>query len=134
MHVTLLFLVLTSGADRSVIDPLIFLGSRGRKRGIPDQLMNKDNRAKKISPSLLPQTSIAVQMYRNDGGSISEPTIFGVDPLASDVRKQSIRLQAFLSSYSFEKLFYEVSNDYGHNFKKALKFFIDITYRLSVTT
>lgn len=96
--------------------------------------MNKDNRAKKVAPSLLPQTSIAVQMYTNNGGSLSEPTIFGVDPLASDYRKQSLRLQSFSSSYSFEKIFYEVSNGSGITFTKALKYFIDITYRLSVAT
>ncbi len=68
------------------------IGRRNRKRGIPDQLMYKDNRAKMIQPSLLPQTSEAEWMYISSGGSLSEPAIFGMDPLAFDDRKQDIGL------------------------------------------
>ncbi len=76
----------------------------------------------------------AVEMYRSDGGSLSEPTLFGVDPLASDLRKQNIREQSFLKSYSFENLFYKVSNGHGEPFQQALKYYINITRRLFLSS
>ena len=93
--------------------------------------MNKDYRARKIQPNMLPQTRDAIQMYP---GSLSEPAIFGLDPLGSKQAKQDMRLAAFTSSYSFENLFYEVANGNGTTFTRALIFFIDITYRLSVSS
>ena len=95
--------------------------------------MNKDNRAKKISSNLLPQTSEAVQMYTSAGGSLSEPARFGVDPLAADFRKQQIRFRSFTDLYSFENLFSQVSNGNSLLFKQALKYLIDITNRLSLS-
>ena len=107
------------------------LGARGKKRGIPDQLMAKNNRAMKINCQVLPRTPEAVEMYTREGGSLSEPATFGVDPLVSDARKQALRLQSFTSSYSFESLFYEVSNNNGEPFVKAFKHLVNITSRLS---
>ena len=100
------------------------------KRGVPNRLMNIDNRAKKIDPTLLPSTEEAVELYP---GTISEPCGFGTDPLESSSSKRSIRLEAFCSRYSFETLFSEVSNGCGTSFSKALLFLIDTSYRLSST-
>ena len=100
------------------------------KRGIPNKLMILDNRTRKIDSTLLPSASEAVQRYP---GNISQPCIYGVDPLASDVSKQSIRYESFCARYSFQLLFSEVSNGCGASFAQALLFFIDITYRLSMS-
>ncbi len=98
------------------------------KRGIPNRLMNLDNRTRKIDPALLPSASEAVERYP---GKISEPCGYGVDPLESNVSKQSIRYESFCAHYSFQLLFSEVSNGCGTSFAQALLFLIDITYRLS---
>lgn len=100
------------------------------KRGIPNRLMDFDNRAKKIDPALLPSAPEAVAYYP---GNISEPCGYGVDPLESDTSKQSIRYESFCAVYSFQLLFSEVSNGYGTTFAQALLFLIDVTYRLSMT-
>ena len=107
-----------------------FLGGRkrGMKRVVPNRLMNLDNRAKRIDPTLLPTTEEAVQLYP---GTISEPCSFGTDPLEFSASKKNIRSEAFYSRFSFETLFGEVSNGCGASFTKALLFLIDTTYRLS---
>ena len=98
------------------------------KRGVPNRLMNLDNRAKRVDPTLLPSVEQAVQMYP---GAISEPCSFGVDPLETNISKKTIRLESFCSRYSFQTLFSEVSNGCGSSFASALLFLIDTTYRLS---
>ena len=95
--------------------------------------MNSDNRVRRIQPSLLPHMQEAIDLYTSNGGSLSDPKIFGEDPLASNSSKKQIRLAAFTAKYSFDDIFHEVSNGNGTTFKSALKYFIDITYRLSVT-
>jgi len=100
------------------------------KRGVPNRLMNLDNRAKRIDPVLLPTTEEAVELYP---GTISEPCRFGVDPLESSISRKNVRWESFCSRYSFQTLFSEVSNGCCSSFASALLFFIDITYRLSST-
>lgn len=100
---------------------------RGMKRGIPNVLMNEDNRARRIDARLLPSTAVAVQQYTANGGTISSPCSFGTDPLI-DPNKKSIRDQAFYSRYSVKLIF---CNGCDSSYKSALKFLIDTTYRLS---
>ncbi len=107
---------------------------RAMKRGIPNVIMNLDNRAKKINPQLLPSARSAVQRYQSQGGVISKPCSFGRDPLESNDVKQGIRYETFCSHYSFMSLFCEVSNGSETTFKDALKFVIDVTYRLAHST
>ena len=101
------------------------------RRGVPNTLMNVDNRVKKIDLSLLPTTEEAVESYTSNGGRISEPCVFGVDPLLSNDEFKEIRDNAFFSKFSFQTLFCEVVNGCEDSFCNALLFLIDITYRLS---
>lgn len=101
------------------------------KRGIPNVVMNLDNRAKKINPELLPSVEEAVEQY---DGVISQPCSFGTDPLQQCTAKKTIRYDTFCSKYSFKILFCEVSNGCGSTFICALKFLIDITYRLAYSS
>lgn len=101
------------------------------KRGIPDVVMNLDNRVKKINSQFLPTARSAIERYCSQGGMISDPCSFGRDPLESDDIKKGIRYETFCSHYSFVSLFCDVSNGSGHSFRNALKFIIDITYRLA---
>ena len=50
-------------------------------RGIPDILMMRNNKAQKINMSLLPSPELAVQMYTNAGGNLTES--FGNDPIST---------------------------------------------------
>ena len=104
---------------------------RAMRRGIPDVLMRRDNRARRIDPRLLPSTSEAVRQYRMGGGTISMPCCFGTDPLETDMIKKEIRYQSFTSRYSFKLLFCDVANSCGSSFRCAMKFLIDVTYRLA---
>ena len=72
--------------------------------------MTQDNRAVKISRSLLPETSAAVQMYHLNGGSLSPPGIFGVDPLALDSEKAKIRHEVFVSTFPFDHIIIHFSS------------------------
>ena len=101
------------------------------RRGIPDVLMSSDNRVKKIDSWLLPSTRSAVEQYSAHGGTISEPCSFGRDPLESSNMKKSIRHETFCSRFSFKSLFCDASNGCGSSFRNALKFLIDVTYRLA---
>ena len=115
------------------ISPVYNIGGRKRamRRGIPDVLMSLDNRVKKIDSRLLPSTRSAVEQYSAHGGTISELCSFGRDPLESSNMKKSIRHETFCSRFSFKSLFYDASNGCGSSFRNALKFLIDVTYRLA---
>ena len=91
------------------------------RRGIPDVLMSLDNRVKVIDSRLLPSTRSAVEQYSS----------FGRDPLESSNMKKSIRHETFCSQFSFKSLFCDASNGCGSSFRNALKFLIDVTYRLA---
>lgn len=104
---------------------------RGMRRGIPNALMELDNRARKIYPQLLPSTTTAIQQYSLNGGTISDPCCFGIDPLQSSNAKTIIRREAFDSRYSFTSIFSDISNGCGSSFRSALMFLIDVTFRLA---
>lgn len=101
------------------------------KRGIPNAVMGLDNRCKKVNPNLLPSTEEAIQQY---DGVISQPCSFGIDPLQQYTAKKTIRYDSFCSKYSFKMLFCEVSNGCDSTFISALKYLIDITYRLAYSS
>ena len=129
IHVCVFFVVYTI----VIVISLLCSGKKnGMPRGVPNVLMNKDNRAKKVHPGVLPSPDAAVQQYSASGGRISDPLTFGVDPLSGDPAKIAIRKQAFLSKYpSFETIFDGVCNGVFEPFRSALLFLVDITYRLS---
>ena len=102
------------------------------KRGVPDVLMNRDNRTKKINLRLLPSTDDAVQQYcASTGGTISESLSFGTDPLEGDPIKSMIRYDTFCARFSFQSIFCEASNGCSSSFRGALNLLIDVSYRLA---
>lgn len=101
------------------------------KRGVPNTLMNQDNRTKRIDLRLLPSVQEAVSRYTSAGGCLAGPCQFGTDPLELCPMKKGIRFQSFCSKFNFKALFCDVSNDCGSSFSNAFKYFADITYRLS---
>ena len=103
---------------------------RGIPRGVPNRLMQQDNRARAITPSLLPLTDQAVQLYESSGGRLSDPTPFGSDPLHGD--RQEMRDRAFHQRYPlFDSIFHQLVNGDNLAFKQGLLFLIDLNRRLS---
>ena len=110
----------------------IHVGHReGSPRGIPNDLHRQDNRAKQIEPALLPTSSSAVTSYESGGGHITAPRPHGLDPLADDGVKQSMREQAFFRKFSFESIFDSIANGNGAPFEDAFMFYVDVSYRMS---
>ena len=104
---------------------------------IPNRIMasHLDRLPKLNQLSLLPDTMAAVAMYNQEGGNISDGAQFGYDPLDGDANKTSIRNQAFNGRYpSFEHIFHQLVNSNSTPFKEALKFYLDVTFRLSKST
>ena len=95
--------------------------------------MTQDNRAVKLLHSSLPDTLRAKLMYFSNGGFLSSPKIFGCDPLASNVCKSKIRCEAFMSSFSVDRIFNDAVNGDGRSFREAFKFFVDATHRLMMS-
>ena len=94
---------------------LAALRKHGMRRGIPNRLMNVDNRARRIDSSLMPTVEEAVNQYQLTGGRISEPCSFGTDPLEFNNILKEIRYKAFISKFSFQNLFCHVSNGCGES-------------------
>ena len=100
---------------------------------IPDVVMWRDNRVQRVVGTI-PSPAEAVCLYQEEGGQISDGASFGEDPLYSDVNKFTIRQQSFSTSYpSFDAIFHQLVNSDASLFTNGLKFYIDITYRLSRT-
>ena len=98
---------------------------------VPNAVMARDNRVQRITVSL-PTPTEAISMYHRAGGRISDGAPFGEDPLQGDSNKCTIRQQAFTDTFpSFEPIFHRLVNSDPSYFRRALKFYIDITYRLS---
>lgn len=92
--------------------------------------MRRNSRVQRITFNL-PAAMEAVSMYHRDGGRVSS---FGEDPLQGDINKCATRQQAFTEFCpSFQPVFHALVNSDPSQFSGALKFYIDITYRLSKT-
>ena len=107
------------------------LGRKGTARGIPNILMDRDNRARQIPATLLPDPQQAVQMYRDSGGSLTDPASYGDDPLAENDNKKQIRERCFGERFSLETVFHKLVNGDSSPFREAILFYIDVTRRLS---
>lgn len=99
--------------------------------GIPNTLQLQDDRTKKINSTLVPTPAQAVATYESNGGNITSPRPYGIDPLAEDHEKRQTRDQAFTQKFAFENIFDSVVNGNGEPFQAAFLFYSDVSYRLS---
>ena len=84
------------------------------------------------SDDILPTQEEAITMYESDGGNISQPEVFGFDPLLGQIDKQKARLYNFNSKFSnLEVIFYTLVNGDNHLFEEALLSFINLTLNMS---
>ena len=111
----------------------------GRRRGglpshIPNVAMSRQNKIASVNLHLVPSSNDALLLYRQDGGSITEVSTFGRDPIMDSDEKKAIRLHVFNERFpSFDLIFFETVNLRPTIFRDALLFYIDITYRLSAS-
>ena len=111
----------------------------GRRRGgmhshVPNEVMRTNNRIARVDMRHIPSPQHAVRMYHEEGGRISDKTYFGDDPICADLTKCSIRSQAFSERFpSFHIIFQQLVNGNSSLLKKAVLFYIDLTYRLSMS-
>jgi len=103
-------------------------------RGIPDVLMMRNNKAQRIDTSALPSPDLAVQMYANAGGRLTDPDLFGNDPISTCPNKVDIRKRTFLEKFpSISDMFHELVNGDSSKFRKGLLYYIDVTKRLAAS-
>ena len=74
----------------------IWIDRKGRlPRGVPNQLMASNNRTSRISANILPSLEEAVFEYCQNGGRLTDPHTFGLDPLCHYPEKAEIREATF---------------------------------------
>ena len=94
--------------------------------------MFRDNRVVPVDHQQLPTPSEAVNMYRENGGTITEEYEFGVDPLKDHPEKVLMRRDVFSQRFQFNTIFHSAVNGNESVFIQALLFYIDVTHRLSL--
>lgn len=101
-------------------------------RGIPNVLQHERPGTIATINVQLPSTRDAVDMYRQQGGILTDPSEFGTDPLENDTQKIDQREQEFHNNaMSFEDIFSNVISDNDVPFREAILLYIDITVHLS---
>ena len=94
--------------------------------------MGRNNHTKPINQGILPNPIDAVQLYQQQGGYLRDPYQAGTDPLDGDAYRLGVRHEAFVEKYpSFQDIFSRLVNNDSTVFQKALKFYIDITFRIA---
>lgn len=110
---------------------LCLTGKRGHERGIPNELMKRENHALSIELQLLLQTSDAVEQFESHGGTLTTFSEFGHDPLSerSDLIQQ--RETKFHEHYTdFGQFFYSSVNGDNSIFRQGLLYFIETSTQL----
>ena len=94
--------------------------------------MIRNNQAKPVDTSLIPNADDAVQMYESYGGHITLFSDFGKDPLSKRRDLSSLREERFFDQYPrFGDIFHTVVNDNRTLFHDALLSFIDISFQIA---
>ena len=93
--------------------------------------MLQDNRTKIVNPSTFPAPTVAATNYWNNGGRLTDPEPFGIDPISEE--NAEIRRKAFEEKFpSTDVVFNELVNGRPQMFQEALLLYINITKRLNV--
>ena len=85
-----------------------------------------------LSDHLVPSVDAAVQLYHDDGGNLSPPSSFGLDPLDDNQDLLHERLAMFQVSFpGYDPLFHSLVNGNHTPFRQAVMLFASITTQLS---
>ena len=66
---------------------------------MPNVMMLRDIRARRIDPAVIPTVNDAVASYRAQGGHLTDPDELGVDPISHDREKSRIHQQSFSEKF-----------------------------------
>ena len=102
--------------------------------GIPNQLQTAAYNTSCIHPSEIPEAATAVQQYRQQGGSITDPHPVGEDPLASDLALVQQQQEEWTTrcGMSPEQVFTQLMSGNTQGLEDAIITLIDITNELEV--
>ncbi len=112
----------------------LLTGRRDRSTHIPNQAMLANSQVAKVDTHVIPTVHEAVQSFEQDGGHLTQFSLFGEDPLADCVSLLEQRTSQFYSRFSsFDTFFHQLVNGRDSLFKNGLNFFIYLTSTLSTT-
>ena len=104
----------------------------GVNKDIPNQLMLRNNQAKHVDSTLVPNTDDAVHMYQSLGGDLTLFSEFGRDPLVDRQDLLRLREERYFERWpSFEDIFQAVVNNNNVLFRDSLLFYIDVSMQLA---
>lgn len=90
--------------------------------------MENNNQAAPLTPEKVLSTEDAIAVYEDNGGRLTRPTSFGVDPLANHTDLKGQRLEEFHRQFpTFEHLFSQLVNNDPAPFAEAVLYFIHLT-------
>ena len=73
---------------------------------------------------LLPSKEQAVALYESEGGNITQPQLFGVDPISENSHANKLPFDTFLAANpNFSTVFHGVVNGQSHFFEEGLQHF-----------
>lgn len=98
-------------------------------KGIPNERMQANNKACLLpTQNLLPSKEQAVALYESEGGNITLPELFGVDPIYENPRLKKLRFDSFVAAYpNFSAIFHGIVNGESNLFKEGLQHFVSLT-------
>lgn len=103
----------------------------GPRRGVPNELMQRDNQAVQIEPRFVPEPSDAVEQFESLGGHLTLFSPFGDDPLKDRADLISQRETEYFAHYpDFGPIFHGVVNGDHNPFRCGLLFLIQLSKRL----
>ena len=100
----------------------------GPHQGIPNVLMQENNRVAQVDPSRLPSAMAAVEMYEAHDRRLTLFSPYGHDPLADDATAMAQREEKFHERFpDFAPFFYSIVNGNHSMFREGLLHFIQIS-------
>ncbi|KXJ27882.1 hypothetical protein AC249_AIPGENE2896 [Exaiptasia diaphana] len=100
-------------------------------KGEPKQLQKSKDNTKTISPSQLPTTEEAVQMYEEQGGALTYWPEFGEDPLTTEELQQERENNFHKSFHNFDVIFHRLAIGESSLFQNAVILFRDLTIQFA---
>lgn len=103
------------------------------KRGVPNRIQEQGYNTGNIHPVEVPDVSTAVEMYTDQGGTLTDPTTFGIDPLRDNSSLIEERQDRWSSECGMpvEDIFSNLVSGNSVPLENAITSFITITEQLS---
>ena len=111
---------------------LLNTGRRHQRSHVPVVEMRASYKVRPVNAATVPSSVQAVTEYTQSGGHLTDPQNNSMDPLEGDRVKQEIRESSFAQQFpSIDCIFHALVNYDGSLFTAAVKFYIDINFRLA---